>query len=65
MLYQHSLTFRVNHWWQLLKARPRLFGAKVLHRLSLAALTVMGVGSDRMPPYMKKLEATISTRDVR
>jgi hypothetical protein len=48
----------------LLKARPLLFVAKAGHRLSHRAFKLVGVADDRMPSYIKKLDATISTKEL-
>jgi glycosyltransferase involved in cell wall biosynthesis len=64
LLFQTSIRFRISHWWHFFKARPRLFAAKALHRVSRLALKIVGTRDDQMPAYMKKLEANISTREL-
>jgi glycosyltransferase involved in cell wall biosynthesis len=63
LLYQTSIRFRINHWWQILKARPGLFVAKAVHRLMHSAHKLAGKRDDQMPSYVNNLEATIRTKE--
>jgi glycogen(starch) synthase len=63
LLYQTSFTFKIGHWWQILKARPRLFGLKAFRRVWRIYLKTVGTRDDQMPANYKKLEATISTKE--
>lgn len=63
LLFQQSYRFRLTHWWQILKARPKLFAAKTASKALRASLRLFGVNSANMPTVLKKLEASIDKKD--
>lgn len=63
LLFQRSYRFRVIHWWQILKARPKLFGAKLVTKISKVALRLIGTKEDKMPAMLKNLETEIDIKD--
>jgi glycogen(starch) synthase len=63
LLFQRSYRFRVQHWWRLLKARPKLFGAKLLSKFSRNALKLVGTREEQMPHMLKELDTSIDSKD--
>jgi len=63
LLFQRSYRFRIIHWWQILKARPKLFGAKLVTKVSKVALRLIGTKEDKMPAMLKNLETEIDIKD--
>jgi hypothetical protein len=62
LLYQHSFRFRIGHWWRHLRARPRLFIATALNKISRRVLRLVGVKEDRLPPFLRDLETSIDSK---
>ncbi len=63
LLFQRSYRFRLAHWWRILKARPKLFGAKLVTKLSKGLLHMVGTKDHELPPILTKLEIEIDTKD--
>ncbi|MFA7336430.1 MAG: glycosyltransferase family 4 protein [Candidatus Obscuribacterales bacterium] len=63
LLFQRSYRFRIAHWWRILKARPKLFSAKLVTKISKGALRLIGTKEDRMPTFLKNLDTEIDTKD--
>lgn len=62
LLYQHSFSFRIGHWCRHLKARPRLFIATALTKISRRLLRLVGVKEDRMPSLLCDLETSVDSK---
>ncbi len=63
LLFQRSYRFRMAHWWRILKARPKLFAAKVLSKVSRKTLRLMGTRDEKMPQFLTNLETSIDRKD--
>jgi len=63
LLFQRSYRFRLLHWGRLLKARPKLFGAKLVTKLSTSLLRLAGKKEANMPSILKNLETEIDIKD--
>lgn len=62
LLFQRSYRFRIGHWWRQIKARPKLFAATLLTKVSRTILRLLGVKEDRMPPLLCDLESSIDSK---
>lgn len=63
LLFQRSYRFRIAHWWRSIKARPKLFGAKLLAKTSRRAFLIFGTKEEKMPPMLKNWERSINSKD--
>lgn len=63
MLYQQSYRFRLRHWGRLIKARPKLFAAKLVYKISGLFLRLTGKKADQYPEALKKLAQSIDVKD--
>lgn len=63
LLFQRSYRFRIAHWWRILKARPKLFAAKLTAKFMRNGLKLIGTSEAKMPPLLKNIEASIESKD--
>jgi glycosyltransferase involved in cell wall biosynthesis len=63
LLYQQSYRFRLRHWGRLIKARPKLFAAKVLYKISGLFLRLTGKKAEQYPDAVKRLALSIEVKD--
>lgn len=63
LLFQYSYRFRLAHWWRTLKARPKLFMAKLLSKATRLLLKITGQKEAALPPVIKTLESSIDVVD--
>lgn len=63
LLFQNSYRFRVNHWWTLLKNRPKLFAAKIISKFYRVYHKLVGTREEKLPPSLTKLEADIKAKE--
>lgn len=63
LMYQTSYRFRLSHWWHFLKARPKLFAAKLVSKISRRCFKIAGTKDDRMPRALVDLEASIAVKE--
>lgn len=63
MLFQQSYRFRIRHWLRAIKARPRLFLAKILTKFYRASLRLVGAKENRVNELVKNLENSIGSKD--
>lgn len=63
MLFQRSYRFRIDHWTRALRARPRLFAAKLLTKFSRIGLRLVGTKENKVNALVKNLENSIITKD--
>lgn len=63
LLFQRSYRFRLAHWWRILRARPKLFTAKLLSKIWRKALRMIGIKEEKMPIFLTNLETSIDRKD--
>lgn len=63
LLFQRSFRFRISHRWRILKARPKLFAAKLAAKFMRGSLRLIGTSEAKMPPMLKNIEASIDCKD--
>lgn len=63
LVFQRSYRYRIAHWWRAIKARPKLFGAKLIAKTFRRAFLMLGTKEERMPSLLKNWESTINLKD--
>jgi glycogen(starch) synthase len=63
LLFQRSFRFRISHRWRILKARPKLFAAKLAAKVMRGSLRLVGTSEAKMPPMLKNIEASIDCKN--